>query len=438
VYGAALVLHGSTHLREEDHVRSTFTGVLPVVSAAVMLAASAAPATAIPAFARKYRTTCATCHAPVPRLNAFGERFAANGFEFMPGEAPRDTIGTGDPLLRLQQSVPLAVRLDAYMAALSKPSGGQVAVDQQLPWVVKVLSGGQVADKISYYVYFLASERGEVAGLEDAYVQFTDIGGSGVSVLAGQFQVSDPLFKRELRLEYEDYQPYRVRVGNTRADLTYDRGLMALWSPREGTDVALQMVNGTGLSAADANRQYDRNGFKNVALRLSQDLGPHRLGAFSYFGEEGADDAESRIRVLGPDATIALGSRAELNLQLYRRWDDDPFLGACSPASPCPGGATAPFETTVDAAMAELLFWPQGVAGRWVMAGLWNWIDANAPVVSLRLGEQDEPPGYLERYHTGGLGLHYVLRRNVRLLGEGSWDFERDQARLVTGVSLAF
>ena len=32
--------------------------------------------------------------------------------------------------------------------------------------------------------------------------------------------MSDPLFKRELRLGYEDYQPYRVRVGDTRADLS--------------------------------------------------------------------------------------------------------------------------------------------------------------------------------------------------------------------------
>ncbi|HEY0971530.1 MAG TPA: hypothetical protein VGE02_11240, partial [Gemmatimonadales bacterium] len=180
-------------------MRSVHVAVL----AGLALAASATPAEAIPAFARKYRTTCATCHSPVPRLNAFGERFAENGFEFAPGEEPRDTIATGDPLLRLQRDVPLAVRFDAYMAALSRRSGGQVIVDQQLPWVVKVLSGGQVADRISYYVYFLASERGDVAGLEDAYVQFTDIGGSGVSVLAGQFQVSDPLFKRELRLEYE-------------------------------------------------------------------------------------------------------------------------------------------------------------------------------------------------------------------------------------------
>ena len=411
--------------------------VLAVV-AAVLLGASARPADAIPAFARKYRVSCATCHSPVPRLNAFGEQFAANGFEFAPGEEPRDTVGTGDPLLRLQQNLPIAVRLDAYLSMLSRRNAGQVVVDQQLPWVAKVLSGGQIADRISYYMYFLATERGEVAGLEDAYVQFTDIGGSGVSVLAGQFQVSDPMFKRELRLPVEDYQPYRVRVGDTRADLTYERGLMAVWSPRNGTDLALEVVNGQGLAAANDARQYDTDGFKNVALRASQDLGPLRLGAFGYVGKERADGVSSRIRVLGPDATLALGSVGELNVQLLRRWDDDPFLGSCSASSPCPGGETAPFGTTVDAAMAELIFWPGGATGRWWVAGLWNYVDADAPVVSLRLGEQATSPGFLTRYHTGGLGLHYVLRRNVRLMGEGSWDFERDQARLITGFSLAF
>lgn len=405
---------------------------------AVLLLAPFSRADAIPAFARKYGISCSTCHFPVPRLNAFGERFAENGFEFAPGEPARDTIATGDPLLRLQRNIPLAVRLDAYLTALSRRYGGQVVVDQQLPWTVKVLSGGQVADRISYYVYFLASERGDIAGLEDAYIQFTDVGGSSVDILAGQFQVSDPLFKRELRLEYEDYQAYRVRVGDTRADLTYDRGVMALWSPRDGTDLALQVVNGQGLRAASAQRQYDADGFKNVALRLSQDIGPLRLGVFGYYGEERADGSTSRIRVLGPDGTLPLGSIGELNFQLLRRWDADPFLGSCSPATPCPGGATAPFATTVDAAMAELVFWPTGPNGRWYATGLLNWIESDDPVVSLRLGEEETAPGFVDRYRTGSLGLHYLLRRNVRLLGEGGWDFDRDQARLVTGFSLAF
>lgn len=404
----------------------------------VLLASSAASAEAIPAFARKYKVSCTMCHGPMPRLNTFGERFAENGFEFLPGEPPRDTLQTGDPLLRLQREIPLAVRVDAYLRTLSRPAESEASTDQQMPWVVKVLSGGQVADRVSYYMYFLVSERGEVAGLEDAYVQFTDVGSSGVSLLVGQFQVSDPLFKRELRLQYEDYQPYRVRVGEARADLTYDRGVMAVWSPRTGTDVAIQVVNGQGLRVASSQRQYDTDPYKNFALRISQELGPLRLGAFGYFGRERVDGIRSSIRVFGPDATLQLGSAGELNLQFLRRTDGDPFFDSCSVAAPCPGGATAPFATTVDAAMVELVWWPAGELGRWFVSGLANWIDADAPVVSLRLGEQDSDPGYLTRYRTTSLGLNYLLRRNVRLLGEGGWDFDRDQARLVTGFSLAF
>ena len=46
------------------------------------------PAAAIPAFARKYNASCSLCHSTVPRLNAFGEDFAANGFEMVIGEEP--------------------------------------------------------------------------------------------------------------------------------------------------------------------------------------------------------------------------------------------------------------------------------------------------------------------------------------------------------------
>jgi hypothetical protein len=375
---------------------------------------------------------------PVPRLNPVGEAFAANGFEFTPGEL-RDTIQTGDPLLQLQRNFPLAIRYDAYLTSLSKRNNGQVIVDQQFPWVVKLLSGGQVAKNISYYAYFLLAERGEVAGLEDAYIQFTDIGGSGVSAIVGQFQVSDPLFKRELRLEYEDYQPYRVRVGLSPIDLTYDRGVMALWSPWSGSDLALQIVNGRGLNAGNAARQMDEDGFKNFAVRFSQDaFGPLRLGVFGYVGDERDAGVTNRVRVWGPDATLGLGNKGELNLQFLRRWDEDPFFGSCSPASPCPGGLTTNPSARVDAGFAEGLFWPTGPAGRWYFSALGNFIEADRPVVSLRLGEQLAPENFLQRYVSAGFGVHYLLRRNVRLLGEGSWDFEREQARLVTGFSTAF
>jgi hypothetical protein len=402
--------------------------------------ASALPrlAHAIPPFARKYGVSCAMCHQPVPRLNDFGLAFAANGFEFALGEVPRDTIATGDPLLRLQRDIPIGVRVDAYQRLLSRKAAGEATLDQQLPYTVKVLSGGQVSDKISYYMYFLASERGEVAGLEDAYIQFTDIGGSGVSVIVGQFQMSDPMFKREVRLPFEDYHAYRVRVGDTRTDLTYERGLMATWSPIDGTDLTMEVVNGQGLSPANGSRQYDRDSDQTWLLRASQAVGPIRVGAFGYAGRESANGVRSRVRMFGPDATVPVGRFGELNLQFYRRWDSDPFLGRCSVLEPCPGGETAPFATTVDAAMVEFVAWPDGPAGRWFVTALVNHIEADGPVVSLRLGEQDTAPGFLTRYRTSSLGLHYVLRRNVRLTSEGSWDADRERFRLVTGFTAAF
>ena len=42
-------------------------------------------ADAIPAFSRKYKTSCATCHTAFPKLTAFGEAFRRNGFQFPDG-----------------------------------------------------------------------------------------------------------------------------------------------------------------------------------------------------------------------------------------------------------------------------------------------------------------------------------------------------------------
>ena len=91
-----------------------------VLLAILLIPLAPRTADAIPAFARKYRVTCALCHAPFPRLNAFGEVFAGNGFQMVRGETAVDTMSVGDPLLRLQQSIPLAIRVDAYMSALTE------------------------------------------------------------------------------------------------------------------------------------------------------------------------------------------------------------------------------------------------------------------------------------------------------------------------------
>ena len=82
-------------------MRKFVWGIIGVMSL-TMLGAFYEKAEAIPAFARKYKTTCVTCHAPFPRLTALGEAFRLNGYK-LPG---------GDELYVKDQ--PLSMGVDAY------------------------------------------------------------------------------------------------------------------------------------------------------------------------------------------------------------------------------------------------------------------------------------------------------------------------------------
>jgi hypothetical protein len=63
--------------------------VLAAFVAGVVLFGGEAPtATAVPSFARKYKTSCQTCHVAFPKLNAFGRAFEANGYRFPAGQDP--------------------------------------------------------------------------------------------------------------------------------------------------------------------------------------------------------------------------------------------------------------------------------------------------------------------------------------------------------------
>ena len=54
--------------------------IMFLLSVVVLLLAAGEQAYSLPAFARKYKTSCATCHVGFPKLNAFGEAFRRNGY----------------------------------------------------------------------------------------------------------------------------------------------------------------------------------------------------------------------------------------------------------------------------------------------------------------------------------------------------------------------
>jgi hypothetical protein len=375
----------------------------------------------IPAFARRYGVSCNLCHNPIPALTAFGEQFAANGFRFAAGEGIRDSVPAGDPLLSLMRELPLAIRLDAYAQLYAD---GRAATDLQMPYNLKVLSGGPISDNISYYFYFFLFERGEVGGIEDAYLYFNDVGGLPVDIAVGQFQVSDPLFKRELRLTYQDYAIYRARVGDQPADFTYDRGVMVI-SDFAGFTFSGEIVNGNGRVPAGENRRLDDDAGKSFVAHLSRDLFPGlRLGALGYRGSQTRElgaggEIRNRLWMLGADATVSRGP-LELNLQYVYRKDDRPTFEAAEP------------EATTQGAFAELLLRPPG--SRWYAVGLYNRVWSDRPLLNVRLGG----PANVTRYETLTGAWGYLLRRNLRLFLEATWDREQKQAQFSLGTTAAF
>jgi hypothetical protein len=368
---------------------------------------------AMPAFARKYQMSCKVCHAPFPRLKPYGEEFAANGFVLKDKEAPRYTADTGDAKLSLIRDLPIALRLEAF-ASLN--SGNGRSLDLSTPYLIKLLSGGEIFRNVSYYFYFFFSERGKIAGLEDAFVMFNDLLG-GLDVAVGQFSVSDPLFKGELRLTYENYRIYKARPGLSGIDLSYDRGVMLTYGLKGGTDLALEVVNGSGIGDSEANPggRFDADKYKNVLGRVSQGIGERlRAGAFAYYGkEQGANGLVNRAWMAGADATWS-SPNLELNLQYLERRDDNPsfLLGAS--------------EVATRGGFAELLWLPRGGEGDWYGAALFNWVDSDWDALD---------------YTAATLHGGWVLRRNFRLVAEATYAFrskEGEYPRFGVGLVTAF
>jgi hypothetical protein len=378
----------------------------------ILAAVSGGTAFGMPAFARKYSMTCKTCHTPFPKLKTYGDEFAANGYVIKDKDTPRYFLDTGDSSLSLLRDVPIAFRLEGFMSYNSQNSRH---LDFTAPHILKIISGGEIARHISYYFYFFFGEEGVVAGLEDAFVMFTGLFGRDLDLFVGQFQVSDPLFKRELRLPFEDYRIYATKVGLSKADLTYDRGIMATMHFKGGTDLVLEVLNGSGLDPANPFGEFDGDPYKNVLFRASQDLGAgFRLGGFGYLGKERQEASMNDLWLAGADASIT-GKRLQLNLQYVERRDNNPFFSAFRPE-----------KTSTRGGFAELIYWPKGDDSRWYALGLLNWVDSQQKDLV---------------YSSATVHYGYLLRRNMRLTGELTWVFDgpvKKYPRIGLGLITAF
>ena len=372
---------------------------------------------AIPAFARKYGISCMTCHTPAaPKLKDYGDTFAGDGFKLSDYQSPRYYQDAGDEKLSLIRDFPIAARIDGYVQAGISENG---QVDMSAPFLLKLMSGGELSEHLAYYFYFYMYEHGEVAGVEDAFLMYDNLFNTELDIYVGQFQVSDPLFKRELRLTFEDYHVYTSQIGLSDFNMKYDKGIMLTYSLPTSTDIILEVVNGNGLAKLNSGNFFDKDPYKNYLARVAQGVGDFlSVGIVGYFGKE---DISNELRTitnkayfLGADATIAFSDKLEINMQYLMREDDQVFesLADLEPMN----------DVRTRGIMGELVFSPKGDQSNWYAVGLYNYVDSDY-----------EPADY----HSATLHLGYLLRRNVRL-GLEYTEIFTDPENLYGRLSLGF
>lgn len=167
--GPARVAAGALHSRQPTYPRqSRYRRGAVAGLIACVLTLSAAPAQAIPQFARTYGVSCNACHSVVPMLNERGLAFEARGYRGSPEFEQRKR-----DFPQYLEALPLSL----WMTGRHEWQDSADFEDTYLP-KVELISGGPIGDNLSYFVEWRVvsletrsdgSRRDRSGRFEDAY-----------------------------------------------------------------------------------------------------------------------------------------------------------------------------------------------------------------------------------------------------------------------------
>jgi hypothetical protein len=324
----------------KSHVvsNSIIAGLAAVVIVALAMLASVPNTSAIPAFSRKYQTSCTTCHNNYPELNDFGEAFKKNGFKF-----PKDdeTFVKEPPVMlgakaqkeafpgavypgEIPGNLPVAFRYSGNFNWNKKQPAGVIAqsgftprTDLFVPNTFTIIGAGSFGPNLSFWIDDDISTGGSGAdgGLGDGYLKYSDLGhGFGlprnsINVRFGQFELDLP-FTQARSVYPSDYDIYDQAsiagsLGTTNNPFTLgapQRGIEIGGYPNNGNFTwSVSVVNGNNDSSAVRNTKdvyvrvsqrfnLERDPESRNAIQAAGPTGPRdhtsiRLGAFYYYGK---------------------------------------------------------------------------------------------------------------------------------------------------------
>jgi len=169
---------------------------LKFLATAALAVLAALPARAFPIFARKYETSCQTCHTVFPKLNPFGQAFRLNGYR-MPKETEEQvkvrqlSLGA-DAYKRLWPSAvwpselpsagpfALNIKAESVYSSTDDHQGNKAVTheDFQLPQEVNLFAAGTLGDHFSFLCELTHSENPDSSSgveIEHARIDFDNL-----------------------------------------------------------------------------------------------------------------------------------------------------------------------------------------------------------------------------------------------------------------------
>lgn len=250
-----------------QHQKVLMRTTLLVACALVLVMAQ--PASAVPSFARKYQTSCMTCHVAPPKLNAFGRAFKNAGYRMPAGDAelvkqPVSALGAPGwkrvwPKGIWPADIPGGTML-GFVVESNYTVNNSSAVTNEFSGIEEIglLLGGTVGESFSFFGDIDLFEGNEPGHIGRLFVQYNNPSHL-FNVKVGQFEPRAAPFSSHLRLirqtNYLANILPTIPTGNLFGFAPNQKGI-EIWGGREGPGgkggliYAFGVVNGEAGGAA--------------------------------------------------------------------------------------------------------------------------------------------------------------------------------------------
>jgi len=241
-------------------------------------------ADAIPAFARKYQTSCITCHSTFPKLNTFGETFQRSGYRIPDVDkryVKEKPVQMGAPAWKevwpdgvWPGTLPGLPPLSLLARSLYRyDNGAETKHDFTFPDEIELLSAGTIGDNISFFGSIALVEDNEFGGVELLFMRFVNILSATtaprfLNLTIGQFEPAFIPLSLSGRLTHSQYLFSTATVGANTFTLSTQRGVEVNGIVKSRMEYAFGVVNGNGTDDGNDKSALDNNSRKDYYLQV--------------------------------------------------------------------------------------------------------------------------------------------------------------------------